>query len=162
MTEWPSDQVTEWPSDRVTEWPSDRVTGSFADDWPYGIFDLYSEYRKSPKIIFLCLLMCKEGSSPLWHLTWLVLLVWWLLLCVVRVTGYGNLGNWLAEVTAAWASCWQVEGGGGTVVPAIVSKHQHTAHHSPDITILYNIWRTSSTPCSTLTHIYFYFETFAK
>ena len=30
--------VIEWPSDRVTKWPSDRVTGSFADDWPYGIF----------------------------------------------------------------------------------------------------------------------------
>ena len=38
MTEWPSDQVTEWPSDQVTEWPSDQVTGSFADDWPDGIF----------------------------------------------------------------------------------------------------------------------------
>ena len=22
----------------MTEWPSDQVTGSFADDWPYGIF----------------------------------------------------------------------------------------------------------------------------
>ena len=38
MTEWPSDRVTEWPSDRVTKWPSDQVTGSFADDWPDGIF----------------------------------------------------------------------------------------------------------------------------
>ena len=31
-------RVTEWPCDRVTEWPSDQVTGSFADDWPDGIF----------------------------------------------------------------------------------------------------------------------------
>ena len=38
VNKWPSDQVTEWPSDRVTKWPSDQVTGSFADDWPYGIF----------------------------------------------------------------------------------------------------------------------------
>ena len=30
--------MTEWPSDQVTKWPNDRVTGSFADDWPYGIF----------------------------------------------------------------------------------------------------------------------------
>ena len=49
VTKWPSDQVTEWPSDQVTEWPNDWVTkwlsnwvtGSFADDWPYGIFPNY-------------------------------------------------------------------------------------------------------------------------
>ena len=40
VTKWPSDQVSKWPSDRVTKWPSDQVTGSFADDWPYGIFQL--------------------------------------------------------------------------------------------------------------------------
>ena len=50
MTEWPSDRVTKWPSDRVTKWPSDRVTGSFADDWPYGIF---TEYRNNNR-------QCKE------------------------------------------------------------------------------------------------------
>ena len=38
VTKWPSDRVTKWPSDQVTEWLSDRVAGSFADDWPYGIF----------------------------------------------------------------------------------------------------------------------------
>ena len=38
VTKWSSDQVTEWLSDRVTKWLSDRVTGSFADDWPDGIF----------------------------------------------------------------------------------------------------------------------------
>ena len=27
-------------NDIVTEWPSDCVTGSFADDWPYGIFHI--------------------------------------------------------------------------------------------------------------------------
>ena len=40
VTKWPSDQVSKWPSDRVTKWPNDQVTGSFADDWPYGIFQL--------------------------------------------------------------------------------------------------------------------------
>ena len=34
MTEWPSDWVTEWPWVTLSYW----VTGSFADDWPYGIF----------------------------------------------------------------------------------------------------------------------------
>ena len=46
VSKWPSDLVTKWPSDQVTKWPSDwvtnrlddRMTGSFADDWPYGIF----------------------------------------------------------------------------------------------------------------------------
>ena len=47
VTEWLSDQVAKWPSDWVTKWlsdiviewrPNDRVTGSFADDWPDGIF----------------------------------------------------------------------------------------------------------------------------
>ena len=38
VTKWPSDRVTDWPSDRVTEWLGDRMTGSFADDWPDGIF----------------------------------------------------------------------------------------------------------------------------
>ena len=38
VAEWQSDRVTEWPSDQVTEWLSDQLTGSFADDWPYGIF----------------------------------------------------------------------------------------------------------------------------
>ena len=51
MTDWPidcwlSDRVAKWPNDWVTKWPNDWiikgandwVTGSFADDWPYGIF----------------------------------------------------------------------------------------------------------------------------
>ena len=42
VSEWPSDQVTEWSSDRVTNWPSYRLTGSFADDWPDGIFLLHA------------------------------------------------------------------------------------------------------------------------
>ena len=42
MTEWHSDLVTKWLSDRVTKWPSDQVTGSFADNWPYGIFTVYT------------------------------------------------------------------------------------------------------------------------
>ena len=40
VNEWPSDHVTKWPSDWDTKWPSDQVIGSFADDWPYGIFQL--------------------------------------------------------------------------------------------------------------------------
>ena len=41
VTKWLSDHVTEWPSDHVTKLHSDRVTGSFADDWPDGIFFYY-------------------------------------------------------------------------------------------------------------------------
>ena len=38
------DQITglpdnsRWLDDQMTRWPDDRKTGSFADNWPYGIF----------------------------------------------------------------------------------------------------------------------------
>ena len=38
MTGWLDDRMTGWQDDRITRWPDDRKTGSFADDWPYGIF----------------------------------------------------------------------------------------------------------------------------
>ena len=38
MTRWPDDQMTKWLDDWMTDWPDDQITGSFADDWPYGIF----------------------------------------------------------------------------------------------------------------------------
>ena len=44
VTKWPSDRVTKWPSDWVTEWLNDMMTGSFADDWPYGIFNIYMQF----------------------------------------------------------------------------------------------------------------------
>ena len=41
VTKWPSDQMTKWLNDQMTKWLGDRMTGSFADDWPYGIFKIF-------------------------------------------------------------------------------------------------------------------------
>ena len=41
-------------SDRVTKWPSDRVTGSFADDWPDGIFKETNLGWMRPVCEFVC------------------------------------------------------------------------------------------------------------
>ena len=38
MTGWLDDRMTRWLDDQMTRWPDDQMTGSFADDWPYGIF----------------------------------------------------------------------------------------------------------------------------
>ena len=61
VTKWPSDRVTKWPSDQVTKWPSDQVTGSFADDWPYGIF-----YIILPSYLWEHSVPC----SSCWNKTW--------------------------------------------------------------------------------------------
>ena len=80
LTEWPSDQVTEWPSDQVTKWSSDQMTkwvddwmtGSFADNWPHGIFIIYdmSRYIYDFLKLFVCLMLCTSDSSYnifVWH-----------------------------------------------------------------------------------------------
>ena len=61
VNEWPSDQmtkwqVTEWSSDQMTRWPSyqvpsDRMTGSFADDWPDGIFSYFRDFLQAWHIV---------------------------------------------------------------------------------------------------------------
>ena len=33
-----SSSSSKWLNDQMTKWPGDRMTGSFAEDWPYGIF----------------------------------------------------------------------------------------------------------------------------
>ena len=62
LTEWPIDQLTidqmaKWPNGRMTKWPNDQknklpidwMTGSFADDWPYGIFyNVISDILQAP------------------------------------------------------------------------------------------------------------------
>ena len=38
MTWWPN-ALMPYPNDLMTWWPNDLMTWSFADDWPYGIFE---------------------------------------------------------------------------------------------------------------------------
>ena len=40
ITWWPDDLMNRWPDDQMTRWLDDMMRGSFADDWPYGIFSL--------------------------------------------------------------------------------------------------------------------------
>ena len=63
-----SDWVTEWPSDRVTKWPSNLVTGSFADDWPDGIFSLKYLWMNlgtylALKMRFISIILSQKAAS---------------------------------------------------------------------------------------------------
>ena len=35
---WQDNQMIGWTDERMTRWQDDQMTGSFADNWPYGIF----------------------------------------------------------------------------------------------------------------------------
>ena len=74
MTEWSSDGMTEWPSDWMTEWPSDwmtkllgdRMTGSFADDWPYGIFLVVSVHCPLSSLFRMQSRQCLSWETWIW------------------------------------------------------------------------------------------------
>ena len=45
--------MSRWSDDLMTKWPDNMMTGSFADDWPYGIF---------------CFHYIEIGSDSVWRL----------------------------------------------------------------------------------------------
>ena len=85
MTLWHYVKITWWHDDIMTRWHDNMMTGSFADDWPYGIFLLHPVSNtgrfiwRSKRIHSLCMTLDKnrikifQSKQPYAIATWLPL-----------------------------------------------------------------------------------------
>ena len=110
LTEWPSDWMIEWPNDQttklsndqMTKWLGDMMTRSFADDWPYGIFQYKINFISGNMFIFTSIYFQEKNNK---HQTTLLYLV----LCIFNLTVLGRRWRWwcrdvrLVTQTLSWA-----------------------------------------------------------